>query len=154
MRILSAAIASVLSFTISLWLKNRRKSPLIHQALSGSNTSVFASHWLTLPTAIAHSHAQTEAYTYAYTCKRAHTLPHAFVPLILTHSILPSLHLSLSDSALHANERSVLMLEHYCYVCLISMLPFLSSGDYPFFYGTGLPFFILLLSKPASQLVT
>lgn len=85
------------------------------------------SHWLSLPTATAHSHAQAEAYT----CKHAHT----HTSTLLSHSFSsfhPSLVISLS-SVLHANELSVLKPEHYRCVRLISLLPFLFSGDYPVF---------------------
>lgn len=134
MCILSAAIASVPSFTISLWLRNRHKTPLIHQALSGSNTSVCAH---------TGSHCQLQQLTHMH--KRKHTLMHThvsalthtrtFVPLILfIPSFPPSIprYISLS-SVLHANELSVLMPEHYRCVCLISLLPFLFPGDYPVF---------------------
>lgn len=88
------------------------------------------SYWLSLPTATAHSHAQVEAYTDAYTCVRAHTHTHTcFCPTHSLHSLVISLF-----SVLHANELScVLMPEHYCCVCLISLLPFLFPGDYPVF---------------------
>lgn len=86
------------------------------------------SYWLSLPTATAHSHAQAEAYTDAYTCVRAHTHTR-FCPTHSLHSLVISLF-----SVLHANELScVLMPEHYCCVCLISLLPFLFPGDYPVF---------------------
>lgn len=128
---LSAAIASVPSFTISLWLRNRRKTPLIHQALSGSNTSVCAH---------IGSHCQMQQLTHMHKQKHTHgsVLKHTHTCFCSTHSpsfhpsLYPSLVISLS-SVLHANELSVLMPEHYRCVCLISLLPFLFPRDYPVF---------------------
>lgn len=113
------------------------------------------SHWLSLPTATAHSHAQMEAYTYAYTCKCTHA---HFCPTHSLHSIPPSFHpslyLSLSlSSVLHANELRVLMPEHYRCVCLISLLPFLFPGDYPVFKRNR-PSSLHSAPLPASQSVS
>lgn len=109
---------------------------LIHQALSGSNTSVRAH---------IGSHCQLQQLTYMQKQKRtlmhthvsilAHTLTHTlsrFCPTHSLHSIPLVTSLSLS-TVLHANELSVLMPEHYRCVCLIFLLPFLFPGDYPVF---------------------
>lgn len=94
------------------------------------------SHWLSLPTATAHSYAQTEAsLMHTHVSVRTHThilLSHSFSSFHF--SLHPSLVASHSlSTVLHANELSVLMPEHYRCVCLISLLPFLFPGDYPVF---------------------
>lgn len=130
-------IANVPSVTVSLWLWNSHKTPLIHQALSGSNTS-----------ACAHFGAYCQPQQLTRMHKQRHTLMHTHVTwastqtcscTLLSHSFSSShfsLHTSLVISlsaVLHANELSVLMPEHYRCVCLISLLPFLFPGDYPVF---------------------
>lgn len=114
------------------------------------------SHWLSLPTAVAHSHAQQTAnrniHLSVRMLSRTHTYTHrhAFVPLILFIPFLPR-YISLL-SVLHANELSVLMPEYYRCVCLISLQPFLFPGDYPVFKRNR-PSSLHSVQLPASQSV-
>lgn len=125
-------------YSYSLWLRNSHKMRFIHQALSGSNTSVRAhvgSHCQLQQLTCMRKQKHTLMHTHVSMLTQTYTHSHSFVPLILFISFLPpSLpRYSSLPTVLHANELSVLMPQHYCCVCLISLLPFLFPGDYPVF---------------------
>lgn len=112
------------------------------------------SHWLSLPSVTALSHARTDAYMPAHKNTHTHTLLSRSLSLSIP-SLPPFLprYISLL-SVLHANEPSVLLPEHYRCVCLISLPPFLFPGDYPVFKRNGpspLHSAPLPTSQPAGQ---
>lgn len=116
-----------------------QQSLLIHQALSRSNTSVCphigfrCSGKLTCTSRHIHTHTRT----------------HSNMPLSRSFSSCHAAPVISVSSVWHANEVSVLMLEHYRYVCLIPLLPFLFLEIILFLNGIGIFRFPQLLLEPA-----